>query len=81
MFLCPNGRMPWACLLVERVLYLLLHDFQICYFETQTPLVLGFPRPRPLYDGIAGLVLQYFRQRRSFLVLPTPYNVLVDLDL
>ena len=71
--------MPWAFLLVERVLYFLFHDLYVCRFEAQSPLVLGLPGSGPLYDGIAGFVLQVFGQWHSFPVFPAPHAVLVDL--
>ena len=80
IFLRSNRRVTWVSLSAEGVLDFLFHDFQVRGPEAEAPLVLGFPGPRPLYDGVAGFVLHVLGQRRSFLVLPTPHRVLVDLD-
>ena len=76
----PSTRVTWAFLLAEWVLASLFHELDVRCLQTQALLSLRCPRPRPLYDDIARLVLDVPWQRRTFLVLPAPYTVLVDLD-
>ena len=72
--------MAWAFLLAEWVLACLFHELDVRCLQTQALLSLRCPRPRPLYDDIARLVLDVPWQWCTFLVLPAPYTVLVDLD-
>ena len=77
----PNKHVTWAFLLAEWVLASLFHELDVRCFQTQASLILRHPRPCPLYDGIAGHVLDVPWQCYTFLVLPTPYRVLTDIDL
>ena len=76
----PSKRVTWAFLLAEWVLASLFHELDVRCLQTQALLILRRPGPRPLYDDVARLVLDVPWQWRTFLVLPAPYTVLVDLD-
>ena len=76
----PSKHVTWAFLLAEWVLACLFHELDVRCLQAQASLILRCPRPRPLYDGIAGHVLDVPWQCHTFLVLPTPHAVLVDLD-
>ena len=76
----PNMRVTWAFRLAEWVLDLLFHELYVRCLEAQTSLILRRPRSCPLYNGVAGLVLDVPGQCHTFLVLPAPHTVLVDLD-
>ena len=76
----PNKHVTWAFLLAEWVLACLFHELYVRCLQTQVSLILRRPRSCPLYDGIAGHVLDVPWQCHTFLVLPTPRIVLVDLD-